>query len=65
MQWFTKKCGLIEVSFAVVLIVLMSLLFLALPKPEGRVYDCSVAEISPDFTPEMRKECRERRSHKL
>jgi hypothetical protein len=30
-----------------------------------RRIDCSLAEISPDFTPEMRKECRERRSHKL
>ena len=58
MQWFTKKCGLIEVSFALVLIVLMSLLFLALPKPEGRVYDCSLAEISPDFPPEVKAECR-------
>lgn len=30
--------------------------------PEGndRVINCSIAEISPDFTPEMRKACRER-----
>lgn len=27
--------------------------------------DCSMAEFHPDFTPEMKKICRERRSHKL
>ena len=29
--------------------------------PEGRRIDCSLVEISPDFTPEMRKACREQR----
>lgn len=24
----------------------------------GKVYNCSIAEISPDFTPKMRQECR-------
>jgi hypothetical protein len=33
--------------------------------PEGRRIDCSLVEISPDFTPEMRKACRERRSIKV
>ncbi len=28
---------------------------------EGRRIDCSLVEISPDFTPEMRKACREQR----
>jgi hypothetical protein len=23
-----------------------------------RIYNCSIAEISPDFTPKMREECR-------
>ena len=27
-----------------------------------RVYNCSVAEISPDFTPKMREECRKLRN---
>lgn len=26
-----------------------------------RIYNCSVAEISPDFTPKMREECRKLR----
>lgn len=33
--------------------------------PTERVIDCSMAEFHPDFTPEVRKACRERRSHKL
>ena len=33
--------------------------------PEGRRIDCSLAEFHPDFTPEIRKACRERRSVKL
>jgi hypothetical protein len=27
-----------------------------------RVYNCSIAEISPDFTPKMREECRKLRN---
>ena len=35
-----------------------------LATPE-RTINCGVAEISPDFTPEMRQACRERMRHKL
>ncbi len=28
----------------------------------GRVYNCSLAEISPDFPPEVKNECRKLRS---
>jgi hypothetical protein len=34
------------------------------PQRETR-YNCSISEISPDFTPEMRKQCRELMRHKL
>lgn len=27
-------------------------------QPEGRVYDCTIAEISPDFPIEVKEECR-------
>lgn len=65
MQWFTEKRGLIEVSFAVVLIVLMSLLFWSMPKQQGRSYDCSIAEFAPDFPPEVREECRRLRARNI
>jgi hypothetical protein len=32
---------------------------------QPRRVDCALVEISPDFTPEIRKACRERRSQKL
>lgn len=35
------------------------------PSSQERVVNCSIAEISPDFTPEMRQKCRELRSEKL
>ena len=28
-----------------------------------RMYNCSIAEISPDFTPKMREECRKLRNN--
>jgi len=30
--------------------------------PREAVYDCRIAEISPDYTPAMREECRRLRS---
>lgn len=30
--------------------------------PRESVYDCSIAEISPDYTPAMKEECRQLRS---
>jgi hypothetical protein len=44
--------------------VFITLLFL-IPRPTHQVINCSLAEISPDFSPEMRKECRMIRGTKL
>ena len=35
------------------------------PKHGVKVIDCSLAEISPDFTPEMREACRKARSGRI
>ena len=32
--------------------------------PRDRVYDCRIAEISPDYTPAMKEQCRKLRSVK-
>lgn len=40
-------------------------LSLSVPQPEYRVINCGVAEISPDFTPEMREACRRARMEKI
>jgi hypothetical protein len=47
-----------------IFVVGVSILFL-IPQPTHQVINCSLAEISPDFTPEMRKECRIIRGTKL
>lgn len=33
--------------------------------PRERIYDCSLAEISPDYPVEVKNECRKIRSQKL
>jgi hypothetical protein len=39
--------------------------FLDLLGPQERVYNCSIAEISPDFPPQVREECRKLRMDKI
>jgi len=46
-------------------IVLFTFLIMFVPQPKGAYINCGLSEISPDFTPEMRKMCREVRSTKL
>lgn len=36
--------------------------FLYSTQPDGKWYDCSISEISPDFPPEVRDACRKLRS---
>jgi len=51
------------IYYVVLVVILLSLVaFIVLvPKPEGRVYNCTIAEISPDFPPEVRDQCRKLR----
>ena len=37
-------------------------LLLLIPRPAYQVVNCSIAEISPDFTPELREACRKLRT---
>jgi len=50
-------------GYAMLVVAWFGALYLAVSvaPPEGRRIDCSLVEISPDFTPEMRKACREQR----
>lgn len=50
-------------AFAVILMgaAIVSMIVTSYPVT-GRVYNCSLAEISPDFPPEVRNECRKLRS---
>jgi hypothetical protein len=44
---------------------LWSLFFSIMPKHGVIVYDCSIAEISPDYPIEVKKKCREARSGRI
>jgi len=45
----------------IVIVLLFSLVPVVMLAPKGRAIDCSLAEISPDFTPAMREACRKAR----
>ena len=42
-------------------IVLIAVLSIIPAPPEGRYYDCSIAEFHPDFPKEVKEECRKLR----
>lgn len=46
-------------------VLLLMFLITFVPQPKGAYINCGLSEISPDFTPEMRKLCRETRATKL
>ena len=50
-------------TFAIIggVVFLLVFVIITVPFPNERYIDCSVAEISPDFTSEMRETCRELR----
>lgn len=60
-----KSSVMIEMLILITAFVLFVSLLLMIPQPTQKVINCSLAEISPDFTPEMRKECRMIRGTKL
>lgn len=60
-----KRNFMIDMLILLVVFVACVSLLLFIPQPAHQVINCSLAEISPDFTPEMRKECRMIRGTKL
>jgi hypothetical protein len=54
MQNSTKR----EVIITVSAVVLAIILIFAMPQPTGKVYNCSLAEISPDYPVKVKEECR-------
>lgn len=58
----TVKRQTLEYIFAGV-VLLGSIMFLIVgPSPNGKVYNCSLAEISPDYPVEVKNECRKVRA---
>jgi hypothetical protein len=62
----SKPIYTILIMSGVFAILFMALAFVSMivgdTKASGRVYNCSLAEISPDFPPEVKNECRKLRS---
>jgi len=54
------KAVIYYVTLIVILLSLVAFIVFG-PKPEGRMYNCTLAEISPDFPPEVRDQCRKLR----
>lgn len=52
------------VASAIWMLILYALITLS-PKEEGRFVNCGMAEFHPDYTTEMRQQCRVLRSTKL
>jgi hypothetical protein len=51
-----RATGLLSVSVAIVVLVLEYY-----PRPSEVKYDCSIAEISPDYPKSVKEECRKRK----
>jgi hypothetical protein len=54
-----------DIIIVILLGIILSMIFLNLPREEGRWYDCTWAEISPDIPPKVKDECRKIRSGKI
>jgi hypothetical protein len=46
------------------LFICVTMLF-ATPRKEGQMYDCSIAEISPDYPIKVKEECRKLRAENI
>lgn len=64
MQNPIKRTHLEYLFVATVLIGSVAFLVMS-PAPKGRVYDCSLSEISPDYPLEVKEECRKLRAKKF
>jgi L-lactate permease len=56
-----------EIVIVIVVVILAAILFWNIMPKKGEVIviNCSISEISPDFTPEMRQACRDARKKGL
>ena len=67
MQWFNEKRNLIELlCLAVIGSLVFAFAILYIPKKgDVVVYNCSIAEISPDIPLEVKEKCRKLRAEKF
>ena len=61
MQNFIKRQTLEYIFVGIVVVGSFAFLIIT-PTPKGKVYDCSLSEISPDYPVEVKNECRKLRA---
>ena len=63
--WHTIKNNWREsivMTIAIVMLLFMIIFSISGSQPEGRMYDCSLSEISPDYPIEVKEACRKIRA---
>jgi hypothetical protein len=66
MQDFTFRKNIELAVLVIVFLIVIPIVFLSLPKKgDVIVINCSISEISPDFTSEMREACRQARANNM
>jgi hypothetical protein len=54
----------IEIAVAANLILMAATAIWFIPTPKGKMYNCSISEISPDYPLQVKEECRKLRATK-
>jgi hypothetical protein len=54
----------IDMIIATVIIILSVIGLWYVPAPKGKMYNCSISEISPDYPLQVKEECRKLRATK-
>ena len=65
MPYTVKRENLENIIFVISVLSICTLVILLVPKNSGRLYDCSIAEFSPDFPIEVREQCRKLRAENI
>jgi len=58
MSNITKREIVVIIAAVIVLLITLQIVFLLFSKRTGTIYNCSLAEISPDFPVEVKEHCR-------
>jgi hypothetical protein len=62
MSDYLKQENIAIIILIVVCLIVSVAMISVSPKQKGKVYDCSLAEISPDYPPKVKEECRKLRA---
>ena len=54
-----------KIGVILIFVIAVASLFLIDLRPKTVIYNCSISEISPDFPPKVREECRRLRAKHL